>query len=320
MGFVTTTNARGPSLSPPLPEQTAITHFLDYTDRRIQRYIQAKQKLITLLEEQKQAIIHQAVTRGLDPDVPAKPTGIYWMPQTPSHWNLKRLKFLANIPSGQVDPRLEEHRHKVLIAPNHITPGGGKITAFETADEQGADSGKYEVRAGDVVYSKIRPNLRKAVISPVDGLCSADMYPIRVREDEIIPSFFLHLLLSNDVTKYTVDCSMRVAMPKVNRKALGDCWLAHPTLREQIAIVDRIGSETATFDVAIERDQRQIDLLSEYRTRLISDVVTGKLDVRNTAAALPEVDPLETEDSEETLEPTTELAEELEAIAEEVKV
>ena len=301
---------------PPLPEQTAITHFLDYTDRRIQRYIHAKQKLITLLQEQKQAIIHQAVTRGLDPNVPTRATGIYWIPEIPAHWSFKRLKFLTNIPSGQVDPRLEEHRHKVLIAPNHITSGGGRIIAFETADAQGADSGKYEVRAGDVVYSKIRPNLRKAAISPVDGLCSADMYPIRVREDEIIPAFFLHLLLSNNVTNYAVDCSMRVAMPKVNREALGNSWLAYPTLPEQIAIVDRISSGTANLDVAIKRDQRKIDLLNEYRTRLISDVVTGKLDVREAAAKLPEVDPLETEADLETLEPTTELTDELEAIAE----
>ena len=286
---------------PPLPEQTAIARFLDHADRRIRRYIRAKQKLITLLEEQKQAIINQAVTGQIDvrtgqPYPAYKPSGVEWLGDVPAHWEVRRLKFLANIPSGQVNPHIEEHRNKVLIAPNHITSGSGEITGLETAEAQGADSGKYEIRVGDVVYSKIRPNLRKAAISPVDGLCSADMYPIRVRKNEINPSFFLHLLLSNRVTRYAVDCSMRVAMPKINREALGGCWLVYPTLPDQMAIITWISSETAGLAVAIKRAQRGIDLLREYRIRLIADVATGKLDVRETAAALPEVDPLSTED------------------------
>ena len=242
-----------------------------------------------------------------------------WLGEVPEHWVVRRLKFLAYIPSGQVDPRLKEHRHKVLIAPNHIAPRVGKITYLETAEEQGADSGKHEVRAGDVVYSKIRPNLRKAAISPVDGLCSADIYPIRVRKNEINPSFFLQLLLSNDVTRYTVDCSMRVAMPKINREALGNCWLPYPTLVDQIAILEWISSETAGSDVAIQGAQREIGLLHEYRTRLIADVVTGKLDVREAAAELPEVDPLGAESTlGDTFDTDTELdSAELDATLEE---
>ena len=186
---------------PPVPEQIGIVHFLDYVDRRIRRYISAKQRLIALLEEQKQAIIHQVVTGQIDvrtgqPYAAYKPSGVKWLGNVPEHWELKRLKFLASIPSGQVDPRLDCHRDKMLIAPNHIAPGGGKVTELETADVQGADSGKYEVRVGDVIYSKIRPNLRKAAISPVDGLCSSDMYPIRVRKREMEPEFFLYLILS----------------------------------------------------------------------------------------------------------------------------
>ncbi len=280
---------------PPLPEQAAIVRFLDRADRRIQRYIRAKQKLIVLLDEQKQAIIHQAVTGKIDvrtgqPFPAYRDSGVRWLGEVPMHWAVKRLKFLAYIPSSLVDPRLEEHRHKVLIAPNHIAPRLGKITDFETAEAQGADSGKHEVTAGDVVYSKIRPNLRKAAISPVDGICSADIYPIRVRKDEINPSFFLQLLLSNNVTRYTVECSMRVAMPKINREALGDCWLLYPTLADQTTILEWINFETARSDVAIQGAEREIDLLHEYRTRLISDVVTGKLDVREAAAELPEED------------------------------
>lgn len=286
---------------PPLPEQAAIVRFLDHADRRIRRYIRAKQKLIKLLEEQKQAIIHRAVTRGLDPNVRLKPSGVEWLGDVPEHWSVKRFKFLARVTSGQVDPRLPEYRGKILVAPNHIKSGSGRIAYRETAEEQGADSGKYEVRSGQIIYSKIRPNLRKAAIADMDCLCSADMYPITVRESDLRTAYMLQLLLSMPFTKYAVDCSLRVAMPKVNREALGECWLWYPPLDEQDAILQFIEQATAPADRAIEQAQREIGLLLEYRTRLTADVVTGKFDVREVAARLPdEVEEAEPLDEIET--------------------
>jgi type I restriction enzyme S subunit len=277
-----------PCLVPSTSEQAAIVRFLDHADRRIRRYIRAKQKLTKLLEEQKQAIIHRAVTRGLDPNVCLKPSGVEWLGDVPGHWTLKRFKFLARVTSGQVDPRESEHRRKILVAPNHIRSGTGEIAYQETAEEQGADSGKYEVRQGQIIYSKIRPNLRKAAIASVDCLCSADMYPIAAREAELRPPYLLLLMLSAPFTKYAVDCSLRVAMPKVNREALGQCWLWYPSLEEQRDILRFVERASGPSDLAISRAEREIALLREYRTRLIADVVTGKLDVREAAARLPE--------------------------------
>ena len=287
---------------PPLPDQTAIVRVLDHADRRIQRYIRAKEKLIALLEEQKRAVIQEAVAGRVDvrtgkPYPAYKDSGVEWIGMVPAHWKVRRLKFVGTIASGQVDPRLSEHRDKVLIAPNHIASGRGKIERLDTAREQGADSGKYVVRAGDVVYSKIRPHLRKGAIAPVDGLCSADMYPIRVLEDEVKTPYFLHVLLSEEVTRYTVDCSMRVAMPKINRESLGNCWIAYPGLEEQAALLDWIDEANGGIAVLIDKSRREIDFLREYGTRLIADVVTGKLDVREAAAKLQETDPREREDS-----------------------
>jgi len=213
---------------------------------------------------------------------------VEWLGDVPEHWSLKRFKFLAHVTSGQVDPRLPEHRSKILIAPNHIRSGAGWITHQETAAEQGADSGKYEVQKGQIIYSKIRPNLRKAAIATTNCLCSADMYPLTVRESELQTAYMLQLLLSVPFTKYAVDCSLRVAMPKVNREALGECWLWYPPLDEQAAVLKFIRQATAPSDRAIERAQREIGLLREYRTRLIADVVTGKIDVREAAARLPQ--------------------------------
>ena len=102
---------------PPLSEQRAIVRYLDYVDRRISRYIDAKQKLIDLLEEEKQAIINQAVTRGLDPNVRLKPSGVEWLGDVPDHWELARFTRHVDIAEGQVDPEIEPYSSMLLIAP-----------------------------------------------------------------------------------------------------------------------------------------------------------------------------------------------------------
>ena len=124
---------------PPFEEQAAIVRFLDHADRRIRRYIHAKQKLIALLEEQKQAIIHRAVTRGLDPNVRLKPSGVEWLGDVPEHWTLKRFKFLAQITSGQVDPQRPEYRGKILVAPNHIRSSTGEIVHLGNSRRPGRE-------------------------------------------------------------------------------------------------------------------------------------------------------------------------------------
>ena len=140
------------------------------------------------------------------------------------------------------------------------------------------------------------------------------MYPITVREAELRPAYLLLLLLSPPFTKYAVDCSLRVAMPKVNRDALGGCWIWYPNLKEQDSLLEFIKSVGGPSDLAVTQAAREVSLLREYRTRLIADVVTGKLDVREAAAGLPdEVEELEPLDEADALidgeeEPTDALA------------
>ena len=299
-----------PVLLPPPAEQTAIVRFLAWTNGRLVRAIRAKRKVIELLNEQKQAIVNLAVTRGLNPNVSLKPSGVPWLGNIPEHWSLKRFKFLAGINSGQVDPRKAEYRNLVLIAPNHIQSGSGRLLHQETAMEQGADSGKYLVRRGQIIYSKIRPNLRKATIAPCDCLCSADMYPIAPTSGELSTAYLLLLLLSQAFTKFAVDTSMRVAMPKVNREALTNCLMWYPSANEQSMIIDYIARKCAPIDTNIDRAEREIALIQEYRGRLIADVVTGKLDVREAAVTLPEDISLDTTSDEDFSDDTDTLDEE----------
>ena len=212
---------------PPLDEQDAIVRYLDNTDQQIQAYINAKERLIALLEEQRQAVIHQAVTRGLDPNVRLKLSGVEWLGGVPEHWEVTRFSRQVSIAEGQVDPEIEPYASMLLIAPNHLESRTGRLLNRETASEQGAISGKYFCRAGDVIYSKIRPALAKVLVAPSDCLCSADMYPLRPR-NSLQAGYLFWLLLSKGFTAWSVLQSDRVAMPKINRETLNNLHIPIP--------------------------------------------------------------------------------------------
>ena len=289
---------------PPQSEQQQLARYLDWQTSKINKFIKAKKKLIGLLKEQKQNIINEAVTKGINPDVKKEDSGVEWLGEIPEHWDVRRLKSLSRINKGQVDPKMEKFSKMILIAPNHIESKTGKLRFTESATEQGAISGKYFVNKGQLLYSKIRPVLRKATIAPVDCLCSADMYGITFNKKVISNEFALFSILSGYFSKYVIDCSMRVAMPKINREALGVAWMTIPTLDEQEKIVKYIENELSIIDQTIEKAEIEIELIQEYRTRLVSDVVTGKVDVR--AIEIPDFEPVEADleimDDEETEE------------------
>ena len=265
--------------TPPLEEQAAIVRHLDDADQRIREYVSAKERLIALLEEERQAVIHQAVTRGLDPNVRLKPSGVEWLGDMPKHWGITQFGRQVEIAEGQADPKIEPYASMTVVAPNHVESGTGRLLSQETAYEQGAISGKYICRAGDVIYSKIRPALAKVIVAPTDCLCSADMYPLRPR-DSLQRDYLFWLLLSPGFTAWSFVQSDRVAMPKINRKTLNNVNMPLPPLSEQVSIAQHLFETTGGAAKAIERARLQIELMEEYRNRLIADVVTGKIDVR----------------------------------------
>ena len=148
----------------------------------------------------------------------------------PCDWVKRSFYDLARITSGQVDPREQPYRSMVLVAPDHIRTGAGRIEERLTADQQGAISGKYLVKQGEIIYSKIRPNLQKLALATEDCLCSADMYPISAR-DGVSPQFLKYLLLSKPFTEFAISVSVRSGMPKINRQEL-----AHFVIRAQVSL------------------------------------------------------------------------------------
>jgi type I restriction enzyme S subunit len=253
---------------PPLPEQCAIVRFLDYADRRMRRYIRAKQKLIELLNEQKQAIIHRAVTRGLDPNVRLKPSGVEWLGEVPAHWEVRRLKTLCGMRSGDGITGMS-----IEPAGDYPVYGGNGVRGYTsnyTHDGEFALIGRQGALCGNVHLARGR------------FWASEHAVVVSLRYGHALDWFGAILLVMN-LNQY----SIAAAQPGLAVERVLNLWLPVPPTEEQARIAKQIKHETTGIATAVDRARRGISLLREYRTRLIADVVTGKLDVREAAASLP---------------------------------
>jgi len=268
---------RIPLPCPPPQEQAAIVRFLDHADRLIRRYIRAKQALVKVLEEHKQTIIHRAVTRGLDPNVRLKPSGVDWLGDVPEHWNISRIKFVARLKSGEsiTAERIEE------TGPFPVYGGNGLrgYTSAYTHEGEFVLVGRQGALCGNINYASGRFWASEhAVVA----------YPLQ----DIAVQWFGELLRSMNLNQY----SIAAAQPGLAVERIQNLRIPFPALSEQCAIAEYLKQQTNAIQTAIGATRRTIDLLHEFRTRLVADVVTGKLDVRAAAAALPPAPDDEAED------------------------
>jgi len=264
----------------PCPEPAAqerIANFLDDKTARIDALISEKERLVERFVEYRQSIATTVVTQG----VPGEHTEFCqhsFLGSIPACWIAGKFRHYVQFRSGQVDPEAELYLDMPLIAPNHVESGTGRLIETQSAREQAAESGKYWCDAGDVIYSKIRPALRKTVLAPCDCLCSADMYPLKGRGG-LTNGYLFWYLLSEPFSTFAVQESARVAMPKLNRETLADAFVPLPSPEEQERIVAYITAKVAAIDLVVENAEDHIARLCEYRTSMISAAVTGQLDV-----------------------------------------
>jgi type I restriction enzyme S subunit len=288
---------RMPVLVPPGDEQAAIVRFLDHADRRIRRYIRAKQKLIKLLEEQKQAIIHRAVTRGLDPNVRLKPSGVEWLGDVPEHWEVARLGRLIELVTGfpfKSDGFTQDAEDIRLLRGVNISPG--KIRWTDVVRWRLSERDKYSafgLQVGDIVLGMDRPLIqsgtRVAIVTEPDIPALLLQRVARIRPRDELQSEFLALLLAGkSFADYLTPIFTGISVPHLSPEQIKSFCFALPTDNEQREIVRWTAEKTRKTDVTISSADREIQLLREFRTRLIADVVTGKLDVREAAARLPQ--------------------------------
>jgi len=274
-----------PVLVPSLDEQAAIVRFLDHANHRLEKAIRAKRKVIALLNEQKQVIIHRAVTRGIDPNVRLKPSGIPWLGEIPEHWETVRNLALFSHRVEQGIPGLP-----VLQVSLHsgITEEG--LDQFGRPKRLIADHTKYKlVRKNDLAYNTMRMWQGAVGVSSTDGLVSPAYVVIKPRAG--IDSRFYEFVFRTNVYKQQVNRHSTGIVSDRNRLYWENFKQMHNVLlpiAEQQAICRFIQEEKVSLETAIIQLEREIELLREYRTRLIADVVTGKLDVRQAAARLPD--------------------------------
>ena len=273
-----------PCLVPPLEEQAAIVRYLDHADELINRYISAKERLIALLEEQRQAVIHQAVTRGLHPNVSLTPSGIPSLGDVPVHWDLRRAKFTYHESDERSYSGVEE-----LMSVSHITgvtPRKQNVTMFLAQSNEG-----YKLcQPGDIVVNTMWAYMAALGVARQSGLVSPSYGVYRPRVDGLINPEYMDLLLRTE--NYRVEYTRRSKGITASRLRLyPDDFLDIPFLRpptdEQTHIVQYLRQATANVASTIDRTHRQIALMNEYRTRLIADAVTGQIDVRNATIEVP---------------------------------
>lgn len=284
---------------PPLPEQFAIVRFLDYVDRRIRRFIRAKRRKIDLLNEQKQVIIHQAVTGQIDvrtgkPYPAYKPSGVPWLGDVPDHWEVWKIGHLAKVGNGSTPLR----SNRVFWAEdgypwlNSSCVNQGYITK---ADQYVTDVALHECHLPRVAPGSVLVAITgqgktrgKAAMLVVEATINQHMAYITPHNDAS-SSEYLHLFMIGAYTQLrAISDDSGSTKGALTCEDLKRFRVLMPPREEQSRIVTALKKSISEIEAALARIHREIDLIREYRTRLIADVVTGKLDVREAAGRLPD--------------------------------
>lgn len=302
----------------PLPsplEQEQIVRFVRQLDSRVNRLIKAKRRLIELLNEQKQTIIHQAVTRGLDPTVRLKPSGIDWLGDIPAHWDVRRVKSLSPVKRGASPRPIADPKYfsdEGDFAWVRIADVSASNRFLEATTERLSDLGaslSVKMMPGSLFLS-IAGSVGKPIISKIK-CCIHDGFVYFPRLAENVE--YMYYLFS---TGRMYDGLGKLGTQlNLNTETVGSITIPLPPRVEQQEIATWLDHELSQFDIVLGRVNAEIDLIREYRTRLVADVVTGQLDVRQHPWANTEIEePTEaiTDDAEleDDLEETDDVLEE----------
>lgn len=271
---------------PELHEQAAIAAFLDHETARVDALVAEQQRLIELLKEKRQAVISHAVTKGLDPDVPMRYSGVEWLGEVPAHWEVSRLKHVTD---------------RIIDCP-HETPvydPDGDFLVIRTADlEYGVldpklmyrlDEEQYNSRTrrstlgcGDIVYGREGERWGHAALVPEDGkYCLGQRMMQFISSHEMGPEFLMWQLNSDNLYRQGDVDVVGATSPHVNVSTIRNYYISVPPEKEQLAISRFLKEESCAFDELVRSANSIVALLQERRSALISAAVTGKIDVRN---------------------------------------
>lgn len=287
---------------PPQDEQIQISRYLDWQTSKINKFIKAKKKLITLLKEQKQNIINEAVTKGINPDAKMKDSGVAWLGEIPEHWETRRIKTITKILRGKFsfrprnDPSLYDGIYP-FIQTGDIARTGKYVTTYkQTLNEKGFLVSK-EFPKGTLTMT-IAANIGEVAILNYKACFPDSVVGFVPRATIVDFLYYLFLAMKSEL----INAAPVNTQGNLNVERVGNMMGILPPIEEQESIVEYIEKETALIDKTIARTEQEIELIQEYRTRLVSDVVTGQIDVRSVE--IPDFDSVEMEqeieDDEET--------------------
>lgn len=257
-------------LLPPLSEQDAIVRYLDSATSKIDKAIAMQQKMIDLLNERKQIIIQNAVTKGLDDKVEMKESGVEWTEFFPNSWSIKKVKYIFEFISTK---EVASNRTFNIALENIVAHSGNYI---DTNSEYEASGVSF--RKNDILFGKLRPYLAKVHLCERAGIALGDIFVLRPLSG-FDSSFLRYLLISEKFIQYVDSSTYGAKMPRANWDFIGNIYVAYPTLDKQRDISKYLDKEMQRFDSAISNCQRQISLLQERKQIIINEVVTGKVKV-----------------------------------------
>lgn len=271
-----------PVIIPTEDEQKQIVRYLDFKSAKITKFIRNKRRLIQLLKEQKQAIINQAVTRGINPDAQMKPSGIDWLGDIPEHWEKMTLRRCCKAVKTGTTPKGADEKFYSDDGFNWYTPGDFSDDLYlGNSMRQLSGLGKEEVKTfppNTIMIIGIGGTIGKVCISKNAASCNQQINAIIVKPHVDVEYFTYYL---RTLKEYITKCGKFATLPIINQDETKDLIVLLPDLTEQTDIVMSIKMKTKKIDETISKVEQEIKLIQEYRTRLISDVVTGKVDVRD---------------------------------------
>ena len=282
-------------LVPPLDEQALIVRFLNWANANLERMIRAKRKTIALLTEQKQAIVHRAITGGAKAVTSSKPSGVPWIGDIPQHWGVMPIKRACTLvrDGTHLPPARTMSGFPLLSVRNMID--GRLVRRTDDSFISQADfeqlNRSFVVRPTDVLMAIVGATLGKvAVVDDIGPFqIQRSVALLRPRADRMTASFLATFLRSPRLQQHLWQSVAFSAQPGIYLGFVANIPVTvPPTLDEQHSICDGLQRELAPVETAVARLTREMDLLREYRARLVADIVTGKLDVRQAAARLPE--------------------------------
>jgi type I restriction enzyme, S subunit len=265
-------------------EQTAIARFLDYKLAKINRFIQKKKQLIKLLNEQKAAIINQAVTKGLDPNAKMKDSGIEWLGEIPEHWEVRKLKYVAKVKTGKT-PKIEsslvdffENGTVDWFTPGDFGNEGILNDSNRKINELAINDSQISLFPKKTVFMiGIGGTIGKIGICFDESSCNQQINAL-IFNNLIEPLYAYYFLKTQ---KYQIDLLADfTTLPILNQSKTKDIIFVYPKKDEQQQIISYIEKETAIINTTISKIEKELALTEEYKTALIAEAVTGKIDVR----------------------------------------